>query len=121
MCYCFIISNTTLGQTKTLPISNMILNFSKSEVKNTPMQSIDGFEVDAVVVNKDLFPFSEPKINLEYDKIKWSLLYTPSSSDPLRRTLTLMQIEGENGISLIDELADKYVKNSNGVPAVWYS
>ena len=73
------------------------------------MQSIDGFEVDAVVVNKDLFPFSEPKINLEYDKIKWSLLYTPSSSDPLRRTLTLMQIEGENGISLIDELADKYL------------
>ena len=73
MCYCFIISNTTLGQTKTLPISNMILNFSKSEVKNTPMQSIDGFEVDAVVVNKDLFPFSEPKINLEYDKILFRL------------------------------------------------
>lgn len=32
-----------------------------------------------------------------------------------------MQIEDENGISLIDELADKYGKNSNGVPAVWYS
>lgn len=76
------------------------------------MQSIDGFEVDAVVVNKDLFPFSEPKINLEYDKIKWSLLYTLSSSDPLRRTLTLMQIEDENGISLIDELADKYGKTA---------
>lgn len=75
------------------------------------MQSIDGFEVDAVVVNKDLFHF-RTKINLEYDKIKWSLLYTPSSSDPLRRTLTLMQIEGENGISLIDELADKYGKTA---------
>ena len=69
MCYCFIISNTTLGQTKTLPISNMILNFSKSEVKNTPMQSIDGFEVDAVVVNKDLFPFSDVRCFLSVPNI----------------------------------------------------
>ena len=69
MCYCLIISTVALSQTKTVPISNMISNFSKSETKNTPMQSIDGFEVDAVVVNKDLLPFSEPKIDLEYDKI----------------------------------------------------
>lgn len=41
------------------------------------MQSIDGFEVDAVVVNKDLFPFSEPKINLEYDKIKMEFIVYP--------------------------------------------
>ena len=54
MCYCLIISTVALSQTKTVPISNMISNFSKSETKNTPMQSIDGFEVDAVVVNKDL-------------------------------------------------------------------
>lgn len=121
MCYCLIISTVALSQTKTVPISNMISNFSKSETKNTPMQSIDGFEVDAVVVNKDLLPFSEPKIDLEYDKIKWSLLYTPSPNAPLRRTLTLVQVEGENGINFMNELVDKYGKNSKGVPAIWYS
>ena len=121
MCYCLIISTVALSQTKTVPISNMISNFSKSETKNTPMQSIDGFEVDAVVVNKDLLPFSEPKIDLEYDKIKCSLLYTPSPNAPLRRTLTLVQVEGENGINFMNELVDKYGKNSKGVPAIWYS
>lgn len=122
ICYCFIISSTTLGQTKTVPISNMISNFNKSEVKNILMQTIVGFEVDAVIANNDLlFPFSKQNIDLEYDKVEWSLLYTPSSSEPLRRTLTLVQVEGENGISLMKELAEKYGKNSKGVPAVWYS
>ena len=46
MCYCFIISNTTLGQTKTLPISNMILNFSKLQ---SPNQKIPNRKTKCVI------------------------------------------------------------------------
>lgn len=121
MCYCLMISSIALSQTKTVSISNMISNFSKSEIKDSPMQSIDGFEVEAVIVNKDLLPSSNQKKKLEYDKLKWSLVYTPSSNEPLRRTLTLAQVKGVNGTSFLDELAKKYGKNSKGVPAIWYS
>lgn len=121
ICYCLIISSTALSQTKNVPISNMISNFSKFEVKKSLIQPIDGFEVDAIIANKDLFPFSKQKEKLAYDKIKWSLLYTPSSNDPLKRTLTLVQVEGKNGINFMEELVEKYGKNSKGVPAVWYS
>ncbi len=121
ICCGFLITSVTLAQTKTVSVPKMISNFGDSKITQKPMQFIDGFEVEAVVGNKNILPDLTPKINIQRSKLKWSLIYTPSSSDPLKRTLTLIKIEGENGNNFFDELIEKYGRNSKGVPAVWFS
>lgn len=114
-------SSVALAQTKIVPVSKMISNFRNPKVTQKPMQCIGGFEVEAVVGNKNILPILDPKINLEKCKIKWDLTFTPSSSDPLKRTLTLITIEDEYGNNIFDELIEKYGRNSKGVPAVWFT
>lgn len=121
VCYAFLSCSVALAQNKTVPISSMISNFSDSKIVKEPMQFIDGFEVEAVVCNENMLPLLTPEINSENSRIKWSLVFTPSSNDPLKRTLTLVKVEGENGNSYIDALIEKYGRNSEGVPAVWVS
>ncbi len=121
ICCGFLITSVTLAQTKTVSVPKMISNFGDSKITQKPMQFIDGFEVEAVVGNKNILPDLTPKINIQRSKLKWSLIYKPSSSDPLKRTLTLIKIEGENGNNFFDELIEKYGRNSKGVPAVWFS
>lgn len=121
ICCGFLVTNVALAQTKTVPVPKMISNFGDSKIAQKPMQFIDGFEVEAVIGNKNMLPDLTPKINIQRSNLKWSLIYTPSSTDPLKRTLTLIKIEGENGNDTFDELIEKYGRNSKGVPAVWFS
>ena len=122
----FLIPMSSYGQEVMygqLSLETMISNFDAAKAPLAPANLIEGFQTNevAIVTNDNLLPLSYSKANRKDYQIKWALTYTPSSGEPMKRTLTLVQIKGKDATSLMNELTGKYGRNSKGIPATWYS